>query len=140
MSDKSTENPSVQEMKQILGYKTVAVIGASRDPSKPANEVPLYLKRKGYRIIPVNPSADNILGEKSYKSIDEVPGPVDIVDVFRPSEEIPNFIEGIIKKKPKVLWLQLGIHNPEAEDKVRKAGITVVYDRCMKIEHSKLFT
>jgi len=86
----------------------------------------------------VNPSADEILGQKSYKRLADVPGDIDIVDVFRPSEDVPNYLQDVIQKKPKVFWEQLGIHNPEAEEKIASAGIKVVYDRCMLQEHQKI--
>ena len=91
----------------------------------------------GFKVIPVNPSADEILGQKAYKRLSDVPGPVDIVDVFRPSEDVPNYVEDVIEKKPKVFWEQLGIHNLEAEEKIAAAGIKIVYDRCMKVELRK---
>jgi predicted CoA-binding protein len=111
----------------------------SKNPDKEAYRIPLYLKEKGYKVIPVNPTADEILGEKSYKKLSDVPDPVDIVDVFRPSEDVPNYVDQVIEKRPKVFWLQLGITNEEAERKVASAGITVVSDRCMMREHMRLF-
>lgn len=133
-------NPSDEEIKEILSkYRTVAVIGMSKNPEKEAHSIPLYLKRKGYRVIPVNPTADEILGEKAYKSLKEVPDQVDIVDVFRPSEDVPNYVDAVIEKGPKVFWLQLGIENTLAQEKVASAGITVVYNKCMMAEHRRLF-
>lgn len=133
-------NPSEQEIKDILSkYKTVAVIGMSKNPEKDAYRIPEYMKNKGYRIIPVNPSASEILGEKSYKKLSEVPGEVDIVDVFRPSEDVPNYVEEVISKKPKVFWLQLGVENREAQEKVASAGIKVVFNKCIMQEHKRLF-
>ena len=93
--------------------------------------------KKGFEVIPVNPTADEILGKKSYKKLTDVPGEVDIVDVFRPTEDVPNYVEDVIKVKPKVFWEQLCIHHPEAEEKIAAAGIKVVYDRCMKVEVNK---
>jgi predicted CoA-binding protein len=136
----AVRNPSDQEIKEILTQnKTVAVIGMSKNPEKEAYRIPEYLKSKGYRVIPVNPSADEILGEKAYKKLSEVPGPIDIVDVFRPSEDVPSYVDDVIAKKPKVFWLQLGIENTPAEEKVSASGIKVVYDRCMMAEHKRLF-
>ena len=109
----------------------------SKNPDKDSYRVPEFLSKKGFKVIPVNPTADEIMGQKSYKRLTDVPVSVDIVDVFRPSEDIPNYVEDVIKKKPKVFWEQLGIHNEEAEEKIASAGIKVVYDRCMKIELSK---
>ncbi len=133
------QNPPQEEIFDILEkYKTIAVIGMSKNPEKDAYSIPAYLMEKGYRIIPVNPSADQILGQKSYKRLADVPGEVDIVDVFRPSEDVPNYVDDVTSKKPKVFWLQLGIHNAEAEEKVARSGIKVVYDRCLMQEHRKL--
>jgi predicted CoA-binding protein len=136
----SVKNPSDKEIKEILTQnKTVAVIGMSKNPEKEAYRIPEYLKNRGYKVIPVNPSADEILGEKAYKKLGDVPGPVDIVDVFRPSDDVPNYVEDVIAKKPKVFWLQLGIENTQAEEKIASAGIEVVFDRCMMAEHKRLF-
>jgi len=133
------QNATQQEISDILKrYKTVAVIGMSKNPEKDAYRIPEYLMKNGYQIIPVNPSADEILGQKSYKRLADVPGDIDIVDVFRPSEDVPNYLQDVIQKKPKVFWEQLGIHNPEAEEKIASAGIKVVYDRCMLQEHQKI--
>jgi uncharacterized protein len=132
-------NPTSSNIDDILrNSKTIAVIGMSKSPEKDAYTVPEFLMKNGFKIIPVNPSADEILGQKSYKRLSEVPGEVDIVDVFRPSEDIPNYVEDVLKKKPKVFWEQLGIHNPEAEEKIAAAGTKVVYDRCMRVELQRL--
>jgi len=132
------QNATPSEISDILKkYKTVAVIGMSKNPEKDSNRIPAYLMKNGYRVVPVNPTADEILGTKSYKRLTDVPGEVDIVDVFRPSEDVPNYVQDVIQKKPKVFWEQLGIHNPEAEEKIAAAGIKVVYDRCMFVEHRK---
>jgi uncharacterized protein len=133
------KNASEEEILDFLKkYRTIAVIGMSKNPEKEAYTVPEYVKSHGYRVIPVNPSADEILREKAYKRLSDVPGPVDIVNLFRPSEDIPNYVDDIIAKKPKVSWEQLGIHNPAAEEKIAAAGIRVVYDRCMRVELRKL--
>ena len=132
------QNATQEEIFDILKkYKTVAVIGMSKNPEKDSYRIPEYLMKSGYRVIPVNPSADEILGQKSYKRLSDVPGDIDIVDVFRPSDDIPNYVQDVIQKKPKVFWEQLGIHNPEAEEKIASAGIKVVYDRCILVEHRK---
>ena len=110
----------------------------SKNPEKDAYMIPLYLKNNGYRVIPVNPTADEILGEKSYKRLADVPGEVDIVNVFRPSEDIPNYVDDVVSKKPKVFWEQLGIHNEQAEEKIAASDVKIVYDRCMKIELRKM--
>ncbi len=136
------ENPSDDEIKEILEkYKTIAVIGMSTNPEKDAQRIPRYLKHKGYKIIPVNPGATEILGEVAYKSLADIPKEiqVDIVDVFRPSEDVPKYVDDVIARKPRVFWLQLGIENEEAEKKVAEAGIQVIHDACMMAEHKRLF-
>ena len=139
MIELPVSNASEQEIFDILRkYKTVAVIGMSKNPEKDAYMIPLVLKNSGYKVIPVNPTADEILGEKSYKRLADVPGDVDIVNVFRPSEDVPNYVADVVSKKPKVFWEQLGIHNEAAEEKIASAGVKIVYDRCMKIELRKM--
>ena len=128
-----------EQIKKILSMKKVAVVGMSRSDNKAAHFVPKYLSENGFDIIPVNPSADEILGKKSYSSVSDIPNSIDIVDVFRPSEEVLPFVKDAIKKKPKVIWLQEGIHNEEAEKLARKEGIDVVFNRCMLAEHQRLF-
>ena len=129
------ENARQSEISDILQkYKAVAVIGMSKNPNKDAYRIPEYLINNGFEVIPVNPTADEILGRKAYKKLADVPERIEIVEVFRPSEDIPNYVEDVIKVKPKVFWEQLGIHNPAAEEKIASAGIKIVYDRCMMIE------
>ncbi len=122
----------------VLSLRTVAVIGMSKHSSKAAHYVPKYLIDHGYDITPVNPTADKILDIVCYDSISEIDGPVDIIDVFRPSDQISSIIHDCIKKKPKVIWLQEGIHDFESEELARKSGITVVFNRCMLAEHRRL--
>ncbi len=119
--------------------KTIAVVGASRNPSKAAHTIPKYLKEHGYTIIPVNPKAETILEEKVYPSLSEIPVQVEIVDIFRPSEDTPKVVEEAVKLKPKLIWLQLGIVNEKAKEIAEKHGIPFVMDKCMKIEHMRLF-
>jgi predicted CoA-binding protein len=136
---------SRDEIKQILAkYRTVAIVGLSRDPSKDSNRVAQYLKNHGFRIIPVNPTADMILEEKCYKSLLDMPAEVqksvEIVDIFRPSAEVMPIVEQAIqlKKKygiPYVVWMQLGIVNEEAAEKARNAGLAVVMDKCIMQQH-----
>ena len=119
-------------------YKAVAVIGLSRDPKKYSSLVAAYLKAHGYRIIPVNPEAKDIMGEKCYPDLASVPGNVDVVDVFRPAVEALDIIEQAIKKGAKAVWLQEGIINEGAYELGESAGLTVVMDKCMMKEHQKL--
>lgn len=127
------------EIRQILSLNKVAVVGMSKNEEKAANYVPKYLISQGYDILPVNPTADVILDRKCHSTLSDISEPIDIVDVFRPSDQVLPVIQEAIKKKPKVIWLQEGIHNEEAEDMARNAGIKVVYNRCMLAEHQRLF-
>ena len=133
------DNHSDDEIKEIFSLKNVAVIGMSKHPDKAAHFVPMYLSEHGYNIIPINPTTNEILNKKSYQSVSEVDQPIDIVDVFRPSDQVLPVVEEAIKMKPKVIWLQQGIHNEEAEESARKEGIKVVFNRCMLAEHQRLF-
>ena len=127
------------EIRNFLSLKKVAVIGISRSESKAAHFVPKYLSENGFDIIPVNPNSNEILSKKCYKEITDVEGDIDIVDVFRPSEDVLPFVRDAIKKNPKVIWLQEGIHNEEAENLAREHGIDIVFNRCMLAEHQRLF-
>ncbi|MDH3277907.1 MAG: CoA-binding protein [Nitrosopumilus sp.] len=127
-----------EEIRQILSLKKIAVIGMSKHGQKAAHYVPKYLSENGFDITPVNPTTDEILGKKCYSSILDIEDEIDIVDVFRPSDKVLPIIKEAIKKKPKVIWLQEGIHNQEAEEIARKAGIKVVFNRCMLAEHQRL--
>jgi predicted CoA-binding protein len=118
--------------------KTIAVVGASADPSKPAHTIPRYLQRQGYRIVPVNPRGGELLGEPVARSLAEVDGPVDVVEVFRPAEEAPRIAREAVEVGAKVLWLQLGIVSQEARQVTEAAGLTVVMDRCMGETHAEL--
>jgi len=131
----------------LTRYKTVAVVGLSRDPSKDSYRVAEYLKRRSFHIVPINPFADEVLGEKSYKSLLDMPAEVqkslEIVDVFRPSAEVLSIANQVVqlKKKhgvPYVVWMQLGIINEQAAETARKAGLTVIMDKCMMQEHRRL--
>ena len=129
---------SDEQIKKILEMKNVAVVGISRHSEKAAHFVPKYLHENGFNITPVNPKSDEILDKKCYDRINDVPDEIDIVDVFRPSDQVLEIIKEAIKKNPKVIWLQEGIHNHEAEQLARDAGIDVVFNRCMLAEHQRL--
>ena len=129
---------SDEEITEILNLKKVAVIGMSKHQEKAAHFVPKYLLENGFDIIPVNPNSDEILNKKCYKEINDIKDDIDIVDVFRPSEDVLPFVKDAIKKNPKVIWLQEGIHNEEAENLAREHGIDVVFNRCMLAEHQRL--
>jgi predicted CoA-binding protein len=120
-------------------YKTIAVVGLSANPEKPAHFVPKYLKEHGYAVIGVNPSAKGeILGQKAYASLKEVPEDIDIVNIFRPSGEAPGIVEEAIAIGAKAVWMQEGIIHPEAAARARKAGLEVVMDRCIMKAHRSL--
>ena len=128
-------------------YKTVAVVGVSRDSAKDSYKVAEYLKSKGYDILLINPFADEILGEKCYKSLLDMPGDIqkkiEVVDIFRPSQDVPLIVDQAIELgekhgKPEVIWMQLGIVNEEAAKRATEAGFTVVMNKCMMIEHGRL--
>ena len=129
---------SDEQIKKILEMKNVAVVGMSRHSEKAAHFVPKYLHENGFNITPVNPKSDEILDKKCYDRINDVPDEIDIVDAFRPFDHVLEIIKEAIKKNPKVIWLQEGIHNHEAEQLARDAGIDVVFNRCMLAEHQRL--
>ncbi len=118
--------------------KTVAVVGMSRDVDKPAGRIPLDLQRHGFHVIPVNPSVDEILGEKAYAELRDVPDQIDIVEVFRPAEEAPGVAHQAMEVGAKVLWLQLGIRSDEARRTAEEAGMAYIEDRCMGAEAAAL--
>jgi len=137
-----------REVKRILSqYRTVAVVGLSKDSSKDSHAVAKYLESEGYQIVPVNPFCDEVLGKKCYRSLLEIPEEIarsiEVVDVFRPSSDVHPIVEQAIQLrkrygKPEVVWMQLGIVNEEAAKAARDAGMIIVMDRCMKIEHSRI--
>lgn len=128
-----------EKIKEILKKSnTIAVVGCSRDPEKDAHKVPKYLKEHGYKIIPVNPSAEEILGEKACKTLSDIKEQIDIIDIFRPSEECLQVVKEAIRLKPRAIWMQLGIENIEAAKLAEKAGIDIIMDKCIMIEHKRL--
>ena len=135
----NTDSHSPSDIHKILELKNIAVVGMSNTEGKPANFVPQYLIENGYNVIPVNPSTTEVLGRKTYPKVSDVPEQVDIVDIFRRSEDVCPVVDDAIKKKGiKVIWMQSGIYNKDAERKAKENGIDVVYNRCMKVEHSVL--
>jgi len=119
--------------------RTIAVVGLSAQWHRPSYFAAKYLQEHGYRIIPVNPTYPEILGETSYKSVRDIPEKVDVVDCFRRSNEIPALADDAIAVGAKVLWMQLGVENSEARSKAEAAGLEVIENRCMKIEHGRFF-
>ncbi len=129
-----------EKVKRILKTsRTLAVVGLSAQWHRPSYFAAKYMQEHGYRIIPVNPTYDSILGEKSYKRLADIPEKVDIVDCFRKSEEIPSLADDAIAIGAKVLWMQLGVRNADARARAEAAGLQVVEDHCVKIEHARLF-
>ena len=131
------------ELRRLLDADTIAVVGCSTTEGKPAHDVPKYLQNHGYRIVPINPFADEILGERAYDSLAAVEETVDLVDVFRPSEETPGVVEDVIARHEDrgdagAVWLQLGIESDEAAAMAEEAGLQFVQDRCIKVEHGRL--
>jgi len=130
----------INTLRRILSdYKRVAIVGLSADWSRPSNFVGKYLLEHGFEVIPVNPKYDEILGQKCYPDLAQIPTPVDIVDLFQKPERIPPFVDSAIDIGAKVVWMQLGIVHEGAARKARAAGLEVVMDRCIKIEYARLF-
>ena len=132
------EPQEIKEKEILEQSKIIAIVGLSPDKEKASNIVANYLIAHGYRIIPVNPGYDEILGQKSYKSLSDIPDKIDIVDIFMRSEKVLPVVEEAIKLKPRAIWLQLGIINEEAKKLVEDKGITFFMNVCMKQEHTKL--
>jgi hypothetical protein len=131
------------EIRDLLDADTIAVIGCSATPGKAAHEVPAYLQRQGYEIIPVNPNHDEVLGRSAADSIADVSESVDLVNVFRPSEEVSAIVDAVLKRVQRRgdvqgIWLQSGVRDDAAAQSARDAGLTVVQDRCLKVEHGRL--
>jgi predicted CoA-binding protein len=131
-----------EKIKEILSkYKTIAMVGVSKDDKKPSTIVMKYMQKYGFKVIPINPSAkgEKILGEEVFEKLEDIKTPVDIVDVFRPSVEALKFAEDSVKIGAKVLWLQLGIRNQEAKELAESKNIEYIENRCTKMEYQKLF-
>jgi uncharacterized protein len=130
---------SDKTMKEILlSAKTIATVGLSSNPEKKSYGVAQYLKSQGYHVIPVNPTAPEILGEKSYPDLESIPERIDVVQVFRKPEDVPPVVDGAIKAGATVVWMQEGITNEESAQKARAAGLQVIMDACMRETHKRL--
>jgi len=130
------------DLRKIYLLKNIAVVGMSKSEEKPAHFIPKYLIEHGYNVIPVNPTVTEVLGRKSYPSIADIGEKIDIVDIFRKSEDVPAVIDDVINRKKddiKVIWMQEGIYNEEAEKRAKENGMDVVFNRCMMAEHRRLF-
>ncbi|MGB8990791.1 MAG: CoA-binding protein [Desulfobaccales bacterium] len=126
------------EITEILKtYRVVAVVGLSSNPDRPSHQVARYLQEHGYRIIPVNPGCREVLGETCYARLGDIPFPVDVVDIFRNVEAIPAIVDAAITVGAKVVWMQQGLEEPQSASKARQAGLRVVMNRCIKIEHGQ---
>lgn len=135
------ENPDDQRIADLLREtKNIAVVGISDDPSRASNEVSQYLQSQGYEIVPINPKIKNVLGRNAHASLLDVEGPVDIVDVFRRSEQVSEVVDQVLQmqQKPKAVWIQLGIVNDEQCKRIEEAGIMAIQDACIKVEHRRL--
>lgn len=135
-NDISTQPEAIRSLLQQA--RTIAVVGISAKPDRPSHEVAHYLQRAGYTIIPVNPAYEEVLGQKCYPSLHEVPGKIDLVNVFRKPAEVMGVVDEAIAVGVGSVWLQLGVIAPDAADKAAAAGLKVVSDRCTKIEHRRL--
>ncbi|MFP3869046.1 MAG: CoA-binding protein [Desulfobacteraceae bacterium] len=133
-------NPEDEEVKAILkDNQTIAVVGLSTDPDKDSHRVAKYLQEQGYRIVPVNPKCDQILGQKCYASLRDIPFPVDVVDIFRKIDAIPGIVDEAIGIGAKVVWMQLGLAENASACRAQEAGLQVVMNKCIKVEHSRYF-
>ena len=129
----------MKRISEILhGCRTIAVVGLSSKRFRPSYGVAEYLKRSGYRIIPVNPNETNVLGERCYPDLESIPEPVDLVDIFRRSEFVPEIVEAAIRKGAKAVWMQEGVSHEAAARRAEEAGLAVVMDRCILKDHRRL--
>lgn len=124
----------------LSSTRTIAVVGIKNGASDDAFRVPLYLKRAGYEIVPINPKLETVLDESCHASLGDVEQPVDVVNLFRASEHVPGHVDEILalEPRPKVVWMQLGIHHGEAAQRLREGGIEVIQDRCIMVDHRRL--
>lgn len=120
----------------LADCRTIAVVGASSNPARASNHVAAYMKSQGYRVIPVNPNEQTVVGEQAYASLNEVPGPIDLVDIFRRPEDVLPIVEAAIAAGARAVWMQEGVINHPASERARDAGLAVVMDRCWLKEHA----
>lgn len=131
------------KLRDLLAVETIAVVGCSTTPGKAAHDIPQYMREQGYEIVPVNPYADEIFGKEAYDSLSEVPEDIEMVNVFRPSEEVQGIVDDVLERHEErgdieSVWLQLGIRDDEAADRAVDADLDVVQDKCLKVEHRRL--
>ena len=137
MTDPSRYQDPHTILATLLAARTIAIVGLSKDPLRPSYFIGFYLKRHGYKIVPVNPREPEVVGEKSYPSLKDIPFPVDVVDVFRRPDAVPAIARDAVAIGAKALWLQFGVISPEGARIAEDGGLTVVMDRCMKVEHAR---
>lgn len=130
---------AADRMRILERYKRIAMVGLSSNPFRPSHFAAIYMLSEGYDVTPVNPREKEVLGRRSYGALREVPGPIEIVDIFRESSAVPAIVDEAIAVGTKVIWMQLGVIHDEAAEKARRAGLEVVMDRCVKIEHARFF-
>ncbi len=134
------QNPSDETIREVLSVpRTIAVVGCSPNPDRDSHRIAMLLQRKGHRVIPVNPGQREILGEKCYGSLEEIPETIEMVDIFRRSEEVAPIVEQAVKVGARIVWMQLGVIDERAAAKAQQAGLIVVMDRCPAIEYRRLF-
>jgi len=127
------------DLREILDLETIAVVGCSSSPGKAAHDIPKYMLDRGYDVVPVNPFADEIFGRETADSLADVDGEIDLVDVFRPSDEVPGIVDAVLDRDDiQAVWLQLGITDDESGRRVEESGRRFVQDRCLKVEHQRL--
>ena len=132
-------NSAFDRLRILESYKTIAMVGLSSNPFRPSHFAAIYLIAEGYDVIPVNPRESHVLGRQCYPTLAAIPGPVEVVDIFREPAAVPAIVEEAIAIGAKVIWMQLGVIHNEAAGRARNAGLEVVMDRCMKIEHARFF-
>jgi len=132
-------NSAFDRLRILERYRRIAMVGLSSNPFRPSHFAAIYLLSEGYHVIPVNPREEEVLGQRSYASLTAIPEPVEVVDIFREPAAVPGIVEDAITIGAKVIWMQLGVIHLEAAARARAAGLEVVMDRCMKIEHARFF-
>jgi predicted CoA-binding protein len=132
-------NSAFDRLRILERYRRIAMVGLSSNPFRPSHFAAIYLLSEGYEVIPVNPRESEVLGRTCYPSLTAIPGPVEVVDIFRETAAVPGIVEEAIAIGAKVVWMQLGVIHNEAAQRARAAGLEVVMDRCMKIEHARFF-
>lgn len=130
---------AIERLRILERYRSIAMVGLSANPYRPSHFAAMYMLAAGYHVIPVNPRETEILGRRCYPSLKEIPEPVEIVDIFRAAEDVPPVVEEAIEIGAKVIWMQLGVMNYEAAERAREAGLEVVMDQCIKVEHARFF-